>query len=355
MINSMKIIFIPDYRRRNPYQKLLAEALSRHGAEVKFFDVTGIFALLRIILASKKTDVIHMHWIDALIPLGRNPLTTIVRCFIFAVSACLIRLLKIKIIWTVHNKFSHECKSHYAELFTRRVIAWLCHKMITHCGSVVPELASLYKVKKDKFEVILHGNYISVYQNTIGCGAARQKLQLKEKEFIFLFFGAVKIYKGYRELIDAFKKLNMPNTKLLFAGEPSGNEIRADVIKRCRNINNIKCILEDIKEDDIQIYMNASDIVVLPHQSILASGALILAMSFGKPVIASATGCTASILGDSGGILYDPSREDNLLKAMRDCINADIPAIGQYNFESAQKFGWDETGCQIYKLYQECL
>ena len=60
--------------------------------------------------------------------------------------------------------------------------------------------------------------------------------------------------------------------------------------------------------------MNASDVVVLPFRDILTSDSAILAMSFGKPVITPAIGCTLDILKDSRNFPYNPS--NNLFKAI---------------------------------------
>jgi len=62
----------------------------------------------------------------------------------------------------------------------------------------------------------------------------------------------------------------------------------------CDNDKRIKVFLDFIPDNDIQIYMNAADIIVLPYLDILNSGVAILAMSFGKPVIAPRTGSIPS-------------------------------------------------------------
>jgi len=102
--------------------------------------------------------------------------------------------------------------------------------------------------------------------------------------------------------------------------------------------------------------MNASDVVVLPFRDILISGSAILAMSFGKPVITPAIGCTLDILKDVGNFLYDPS--NNLFEVMRRVMNEhtrNLIKIGKRNFEISRQFQWVKIAKRTYEVYQECL
>ena len=56
--------------------------------------------------------------------------------------------------------------------------------------------------------------------------------------------------------------------------------------------------------------------MVLPFVATTTSGSLILALWWGKPVIASAFGCLPTTVRENAGILYDPEQEDGLCQAM---------------------------------------
>ena len=100
--------------------------------------------------------------------------------------------------------------------------------------------------------------------------------------------------------------------------------------------------------------MNASDVVVLPFKDILTSGSAILAMSFGKPVITPAIGCTLDILKDGRNFLYNSS--NNLFESIQR-VMAENPKnlvkIGKRNFEIAQEFQWMKIAKRTYEVYQE--
>lgn len=56
--------------------------------------------------------------------------------------------------------------------------------------------------------------------------------------------------------------------------------------------------------------MNAADAVVLPFENVLSSGLALLAMTFGRGLVAPEIGCVEALLNPGGGIGYDPSRID---------------------------------------------
>jgi len=99
--------------------------------------------------------------------------------------------------------------------------------------------------------------------------------------------------------------------------------------------------------------MNAADVVVLPFQDILTSGSALLAMSFGKPVIAPRMGCIPEALDRKGVFLYTHNEEEALLRAFQQASLADLAAMGKYNYRKAKRFDWNEIAqktCELYKL-----
>ena len=55
----------------------------------------------------------------------------------------------------------------------------------------------------------------------------------------------------------------------------------------------------------MQLYLNAANAVVLPYQTALNSGALLLAYSFARPVVAPNVGCLRGLVDDSTGVVFD--------------------------------------------------
>ena len=350
----IKVLFIPDYRKGNPYQKSLEDSLAKEGVFLFFSSTFSLLSAL-ILLKNHKPDILHIHWHHPFL-IASSRRKTVFKSAIFTGKLLLLKLFGIKIVWTVHNIVSHERKFSSLELFFSKILAKLCDKLIVHCPSAKEEVMKGYGVSDSSIAVIPHGNYIQNYRNEISKAQARERLKICT-EIVFLYFGLIRPYKGVGELIDAFEKLNSPKAKLLIVGKPYNKEIGGNIKKKCKD-KNIKTIFKFIPDDKIQVYMNASDVLVLPYKDILTSGAVILAMSFGKPVIAPAIGCILDILDDKGSFLYNPSSGKGLIEAMQLALNTGVEklkSMGEHNFELAKQHRWDDIAKGTYGVYQECL
>jgi len=351
----MKVLFIPfDRKGNNPYQKLLLNHLQDLGVKVEGSGACRVFSLLRSTFSHWKPDILHLHWHHPFL-LGSNMAKTIIKSVSFIAELLLLKLLGVKIVWTVHNIVSHEGNFEFLELFFTKFLAKLCKKIIVHSSSAKREVVKICRARESLIKVIPHGNYINCYQNVISKAQAKNKLQLKAEKIVFLYFGLVRPYKGIPELIQAFNKLNYSQARLLIVGKPLNNEIAHDILKRCEENKNIETFFEFIPDDEIQIYMNAADVVVLPYRDFLTSGAVILAMSFSKPIIGPAIGCMLDVLDDKGSIMYNPLEEESLLKTMEKTLGADLKRMGNHNFELAKQLQWDKIAESTYDVYRECL
>ena len=96
-----------------------------------------------------------------------------------------------------------------------------------------------------------------------------------------------------------------------------------------------------VEDKDFQIYLNAADCVVLPYTEILTSGAVMLSLSFGKPVIAPRLGCLEEVISQCCGRLYDTTVQNGLLEAMAsfDAGDFDCTRI----LSEARKYSWDRS------------
>lgn len=355
----MKIIFLPDDSQGgNPYQRNLANFLVKQGIEVNFAATFRRFSTLRAAVKYWKPDILHFHWLSDFL-LARSRIRTILRSTTFIIELFILKLLGIKIVWTVHNIIDHEGKFASIELFFRKIVARLCDKIIVHSQSAKNTVEKAYRMKSDSHvAIILHGNYLNNYKNIIEKSEARSQLCIAMEDFVFLLFGQIRPYKGVFKLIKDFKRLNSSQVKLLIAGKPCNSGMIEDIQKECNVNKNIRTIFKFIPNDEVQIYMNASDIVVLPYQNILTSGALILAMSFSKPVIAPTIGDIPSILDEKGGFLYEPLEKDGLLKATRGALEMsadELVKMGKHNFELVRQFQWGSIAKRTCEVYRKCL
>jgi glycosyltransferase involved in cell wall biosynthesis len=105
--------------------------------------------------------------------------------------------------------------------------------------------------------------------------------------------------------------------------------------------------------EELQVYHNAADVMVLPFSAMLTSGTVILALSWKKPIIVPALGCLPELITDDIGIMYDPTDCDALRQAMLDIRQRDLQAMGERAHRRMQELSWEHIAVETLRAYQE--
>ena len=336
--------------KQNPYVSSLGNALKHAGHNVQRMPGSALFL---ISASARRATTIHFQWFEALIGSG-NRLKMAIKILAVLLQLRICRLAGKRLVWTVHNLASHESRFPGLELWGTRNIAKLVDAIIVHCQSVKAEVCRELRIPDDgKVHCIDHGNYIGIYRDDIDRTSARQALQLDPDVFVLLFLGNVRPYKGLEELVCAFNELKIENVVLLIAGKPLSEKYRDDVQRLCDGNPNIRFHPGFIDDDSLQTYFHACDVVALPYRKILASGAAVLALSFGKSCIAPDIGCMSTIAIPSANFLYDPDDNSGLLSAIRQAVNSktQLQALGDKNRARAELLDWNRIAAETARLY----
>lgn len=169
----------------------------------------------------------------------------------------------------------------------------------------------------------------------------RQKFNIPEKEFVFLFVGRIVKDKGVFELLDAFKglcKVNS-NVSLFIVGPNDENGIDFEIFQNlCSNSN--KVFYFDFMKD-IREFLVLCNCLVLPSYREGFPNVVLEAGSMGKPVIMTNINGHHEYLNGTNGILTKIADSSDLLNKMNLIINNNIninpQKIRQFvieNFES---------------------
>lgn len=342
------------YSPGNPYQDLLGSHLEQRNCTVQMS--TGLLFLPKL-LALPKPRVVHLHWLELYyVPRGRKPASF--RLFIFALQLYYLIASRTPIIWTVHNLASHEGKNPRLERFAYTLVYRAAKKVIVHCQYAREQLRTRLPAAADdpdKIAVVSHGNYVGAYQNTVSRAEARRRLGLAADDFVFLSLGAVRAYKGGVELIEAFRSI-MPSipVKLVIAGRAHQEDARRQLETAARDLQDrIMFRPEFVAGEDLQTYLNAADVFVAPFRDVLTSGSVILALSFGKPVIAPRLGCLPETLQEVPEFLYDPDEEQGLRRAMQAAIDRrmELSQLGAKGREIADRLPWGPIAQRMIDCY----
>src|SRR5690606_20218263 len=206
-----------------------------------------------------------------------------------------IRLSKKKLVWTMHNRVSHEKNlSFFSQIITNILIRW-SDIIIIHSELSRSILESKYSMAGGKIFYLPHPNFIGVYGPVHDTG-----LEIPASApLALLFIGAVKPYKNIELLIEAVGNFK-DSVRLLIAGNPNSTAYRQKILNMAEDAGNINLRLEFISDTEIPLLIHQSDLLVLPYdlESSLNSGTVLLAFSYKRTVICPEIGT----IGDLGPI-----------------------------------------------------
>jgi glycosyltransferase involved in cell wall biosynthesis len=337
--NKISISCLPVAGSENPYQQLMIKGLKtdnrlmvKNGINDRFFGIIRTAALQR-------PDYIHFDW-ETSYYYRKNLMLTLISVPFFIVQIYAARFIfGCKLAWTPHNIIPHDSKYLAIHRFCRRFFARNMTWIRLFSKKTVPAAALEFKCAADKFKIIPEGSYVDYYPNSVDREAARHQLNIGAQKKVMLYLGLIKPYKGITTLIECFKKYSDENAVLIIAGRIMDTKYGEHI----KNLIESRIILIDrfIKDDELQVYFNAADIVVLPFKKIENSGSAILAMGFKKAVIAPQMGVLAERLENQPELLYSDSLEQ-AFEYFKKMTKEKLEEVGEVNFLSLSKYKWSD-------------
>lgn len=350
---AISACFVPFYED-NPYQRELAKGLAAEGIEVSPRPwLRGMAA--EWLRGGFRPAVLHLHWLPAIPPGLRGG----VKAVAFAMRLWVLKALGTRVVWTVHNLYNHEAGSKDAERWVTRRVLGAASRVIVHGGSAVQLIEREFGAQPaGKVAVVPHGSYRGVYPEGVPGGEARARLGLRGDQRVMLFLGNIRPYKGVGELVDAFLAHEDPLARLVIAGRVKRPEDLALLEEKVGGDPRVMLRPGFVEDDQLQVYLGAADIVVFPYRDVLTSGAVVLAMSFGRACLAPRLGCIPDVLDEAGAILYDPDDPAGGLRAAVATAFEEaegLGGMGSHNLAKAESWNWGRIGGLTAAVYREAL
>jgi D-inositol-3-phosphate glycosyltransferase len=280
------------------------------------------------------------------------------------------KLLGKKIVLTAHNVNAGKRDSNDSWLnrLTLRVQYRLVDHIFVHTEKMKSELVQEFGVQGRKVTVIPFGINNSVPDSGITAAEAKRKLGIGSATKAILFFGNIGPYKGVDVLVSAFQNLATSDEeyRLIIAGKPRGGceeylERIQESINRHVTRSHIIQKIGYIPDEEVELYFKAADILVLPYKEISQSGVLVLAYSFGLPVIAADVGSLRDdIMEGETGFLFKPCNHADLAQSIKMYFDSDLfrnlslrrRKIRNY---ANQRYSWSTVGDMTLKVYEDVL
>ncbi len=345
------VVHFPDWRLTNPYQSLMGESLKDLGIGVEF--INGHKRLISRIFQGG-VDILHLHWVHQSL-LSSNAIFSIWRSAVFCMMLFIIRLLGVKLVWTVHNLSNHERKQIAIEMFFSRWIARLSDAILVHGPSAVQPVCNYLKVSSQKVYAVPHGNYDHLVLPFMENSQTGNPVDSSRQILSVMYFGLIRSYKGIPHLINAFKRFPF-KAGLMIAGKAASKSLQKEIIELSGDDERIVLKLEFLPDESLFRLISSADLVVLPFREVFTSGSLLLALTFGKPIVVPAVGLITDYVDESCAFLYDPQDDSGLQKALETALQSDnLVSMGENARQRADSFSWKASAFKIQNIYSDIL
>lgn len=347
-----KILVTPSGALKNDlHLKLLYNVLQKNGFTVFPFSLRNLFIY-------RKKAIWHIHWIDVFHRgtyhnkgiYKPNPIISFLRLIVFLYLLLMVKMLRVKVIWSIHNVCSHE----FGETIFEKIVT-VCLLRFSNRVIALNEYirqAIKTKFKYDNIMLMRQGIYEGCYPDTVQKVNARDKLGIPHNKFVLLLFGALLPYKGVDILIEALSNYNDDNIFVILAGRTNENPEYGQLIKKiAKNDKRIKVFDKYIAEKEIPNFFGAADYTICPYKRISNSGILFLSYTFGVPSIISDKGGVREVtdLVPETSILIKEPTTKNIIEAIREAKRR--PDVSDKMAKMQEMLSWRRLENSILEVF----
>lgn len=225
---------------------------------------------------------------------------------------------------------------------------------------------ALFDLPPGQLYTIPHGNegmFLTLAQTGPTAAQLRQRYNLGPDETVVLFFGLLSPSKGLPDLVQAFAQVKQQcQARLLVAGYPTKYINMPELRQMAADLGLAESVIFDaryIPMEEVGPLMELATVVAYPYRNSTQSGALQLAYTFGRPVIATRVGGLPEAVEEGrSGFLVPPESPPDLAEAIIKLVsNPTLAAeMGAYARHLSQtRFSWYSIAEQILTVYQKLL
>jgi len=172
---------------------------------------------------------------------------------------------------------------------------------------------------------------------------------------VILFFGLLRPYKGVDVLLEAFRRIE--GAELWIVGNP---RMEVEPLRRAAEEvpGRVRFVTRFVEDAEIPAILRRADLLVLPYRDAEHSGVLYSGLAFGKPLVLSSVGGFPEVAAHGAARLVPPEDPAALATALAELV-ADDEARAELataaRAAAAGPYSWDAAAACTLDLYRELL
>lgn len=305
--------------------------------------VEGVLNYIRLgrIVRNFHPNILHLQWLPFLEYCGIE----------YYFLKWLKRINKnLKLVLTVHNIYPHNFNERQKEVYQKRFIkvSTLVDRFILHTKVSGYELNTEFGVRLDNINVIKHGVFVPE--------SVPKRSRKADGKCRLLMFGYQSYYKGTDLLFEAVKNLPVDLQKKITV-KIVGRVSAGFLSKVNESHNNIVWKDTFLSDDELNEEIINADVLIYPYRKISQSGALLLGLSFGKPIIVSNLPSFVETLAKyPSGMFFEADNANSLKEAIERYLSFDNAfecQLVDILSEIRKDNSWEISAKETLGLYRE--
>ncbi len=356
--DALDVLMLP--RDPNPYLEHLAGALEEQGDRVIWLGdetpshLANLLLLPLTLVRHRRAGarLVHVHWAFpfALGHLARVPFHRHLSLALFVAFLTTVRLLRMRLVWTAHNVLPHD-RVFPDDVRARRRLVRAADLVIVHAPGVADDLRARLGVAPRAVRVIPHG--------PLRVAEAPAPERPAGPTTDVLFFGAILPYKGVDDLLHAMRRVAPEHqVRLTVAGRCDDDLLLGRLVKASVPVAHaVDLRIGFVPDDEVAALLGAADALVLPYRSVTTSGAAILGLGHGVPVVVPDLPAFAE-LPDAAVVRYPAGDVDGLAAALATVAGLapeERRAMGEAGRQHVLAQGWPAIAELTRAAYRDVL
>ncbi len=266
----------------NPYVLRLGEALAARGVEVR-----PARYLAEHCARPRGARWLHVHWPEWM---TRSPSRARYRARLAWQMALvdLARARGVSLAWTAHNLYPHDDPHPDLGARARRALLARCDVVFGHFASAERDVRALGF--RGRFALTPHPHYDRDYPRPFADEGAREafrrSLGVGEGEVLLVSAGAIEPYKNLPEAARALVEAAPSRVRWVVAGRVGDEATWRALASRCEAVPWITLRPGFVARDEMARLVAAADASLLAHRAFYTSGAAVLSLTLGTPLVA---------------------------------------------------------------------